>query len=300
MHRHLRFVCVIAVAMLASCAGALAQGLPTTVEGIVAAFAEVAMTVDYAGKTARGGAYLTRWEKPLTWTLLGDAPEAVQREIAAALERGASLTAGKVRARYIKPVVLRPEGVAFHQQDVPLKNEAGMNVALVLDTKTDEQPIVTSYSSPTHIVAAAANVTIFYGDAAYLAKIGKVLPGQSSDAAFDLATGKALCLTYTWTSKARKDLAYAVVMIVDRLQPPTKCIAEEIGHVLGIVGHFREAAFSTFTKNTSEHLERWTAFDEAALRLLYDPALAPGMSVDQVTEASRGLAPKYFANFLKK
>lgn len=295
--RHLHSVCGVALALLASCAGARAQSLPTTVDGIVGAFAEVAMTADYSGKTART---LTRWEKPLTWTLLGDAPEAVQREIAATLERGAVLTAGKNRARYIKPVVLRPEGADFRQQDVPLKNEAEMNVSLVLDTRTDEQPIVTSYSSPTRIVAAAANLTIFYGDAAYLAKIAKVLPGQSGDAAFDLATGKAICLTYTWTSKARKDMVYAAVMIVDRLQPPTKCIAEEIGHVLGIVGHFREAAFSTFTKNLSERPERWTPFDEAALRLLYDPALAPAMSAEQVTEVSRGLVPRYFADILKK
>lgn len=288
------------LAFLGHHADASAQNIPRKADEIANAFVELTMTAEYIPKSG-APLTLTRWEKPVTWALLGDAPKAVEQSIVAALERVSLLTQGKVQARYVKPAVLRPEGAPFLAKDTVLKNAKGIHTSLVVDTALPEQPVVVTYSSPTHVVAAAANLMILYGEAAYLAKIAKVLPSQPTAPADDIARGTAECMAYTWTSKERKDIAYTAIMLTDRLTPERlqKCIAEEIGQVLGIRNDFKDAAFSVFTNNTAQRFDRWTPFDEAVIRMLYDPEMTVGMSVEEVRAAARRLAPKYFGSFLQ-
>ena len=269
--------------------------LPRTAEAVASAFVDLTLRAEFPGS---GPALtLTRWEKPITWTIVGQAPENVIQEVADALGRASALSHGKIRARYVHATVLRPESEQQVSKDVPLNNDRSKHVSLHFDSKNAERPIVTTYFSPDRILVWTANLTVYYGDRTLLSEIAGVLPGQGKAQAEALRRGAADCIAYTWTAAQTKDIAHATIVITDGLQRSTltKCIWEEIGQVLGIRNDFEVADFSVFTNNTDGPVARWTAFDEAVIRTLYDLELGVGMNEDRVRIIVRQLASKYFS-----
>lgn len=268
--------------------------LPRTAEAVASAFVDLTLRAEFPGS---GPALtLTRWEKPITWAIVGQVPENVSQEIADALARASALSHGKIRARYVPAMVLRPESEPHASEDAPLDDERGRHVALHFDSINAERPIVTTYFSSDRVLVWAANLTVYYGDRTFLSKIAEVLPGQGKAQAEALRRRAADCIAYTWTAGKTKDIAHATIVITDRLQRSalTKCIWEEVGQVLGIRNDFEGADFSVFTNNADGRVTRWTDFDEAVIRTLYDPELGVDMNEDRVRIIVRQLASKYF------
>jgi hypothetical protein len=269
--------------------------LPRTAEAVTSAFVDLTLRAEFPGS---GPALtVTRWEKPITWTIVGHAPENVSQEVADALARASALSHGKIRARYLAATVLRPESAQHASKDAPLNDERGRHVAVHFDSVNAEKPIVTTYFSSDRILVWAANLTVYYGDRIFLSKIAEVLPGQGKAQAEALRGGAADCIAYTWTAARTKDIAHATIVITNQLQRSalTKCIWEEVGQVLGIRNDFQDVDFSVFTNNTDGPLARWTAFDEAVIRTLYDSELGVGMNEDRVRIIVQQLASKYFS-----
>jgi hypothetical protein len=262
----------------------------------VNAFVEVTMKGEHSSRSQNGYLPLTKWTKPISWTLLGDAPPRVEQVISAALTRASILTNGKVSARYVEPLVLRPQGGLFKSENIPIRRDTDAHISLHFDGKTKERPIITTYASGPQIVTAVANMTVFYGDRIFLAKIARTLPGQPKILGDDIEKGSAHCMAYTWTTKEMNDIAQTLILIGDGLEAPAlaKCLWEEVGQALGIRNDFTNASFSVFTNKPDQRFTQWTAFDENIIRMLYDSDLEVGMSFERVQAAARRLVPKYF------
>jgi hypothetical protein len=265
---------------------------------IVDTFIELTMKSEHSVGSPAGLLPLTRWEKPVTWTLLGSAPTEVVKGIDATLHRGVELAGGKLRTTYVEPHVLRPIGTSFALVDVPIRNGIGVNVNLYLDSANDERPIVVTYLSRSRVVSAAANLAVLYGDRGFLAKIARVLPGQPKGLGDDIEKGAADCVAYTWTAGKASDIAHTLIVVSDNLQPDVldRCLWEEVGQVLGIRNDLVHASFSIFTNELAGKPRRWTAFDEGVIRMLYDPALRVGMTADQVRAVAPALVKRYFGD----
>ena len=260
------------------------------------AFVEVTLKGEHPSPSQNGYLPLTKWTKPITWTLFGDAPPRIEQVISTALTRASVLTDGKVSARYVEPLVLRPQGGSFKSENIPIHRDTDAHIALHFDSKTKERPIITTYASGPRIVTAVANMTVFYGDRIFLAKIARTLPGQPKTLGDDIEKGRADCIAYTWTTKEMKDIAQALILIGDKLETPrlTKCLWEEIGQVLGIRNDFTNGSFSVFTNKFDQRFTQWTAFDENIIRMLYDSDLEVGMSSERVKAAARQACAKIF------
>lgn len=71
-----------------------ADDRPRGLEAIVNAFVEVTLKGEHLSPSQDGYLPLTKWTKPITWTLLGDAPPRIEQVISTALERASILTDG--------------------------------------------------------------------------------------------------------------------------------------------------------------------------------------------------------------
>ena len=103
---------------------------PKTVEAVASAFVDITLRAEYPG--AGPALTLTRWEKPITWAMVGDAPDEVRQAVASALARASALSGGKVSVRYLPATVLRPERQELANKGVPLKDDPGTHVSRFL------------------------------------------------------------------------------------------------------------------------------------------------------------------------
>lgn len=98
------------------------------------------------------------------------------------------------------------------------------------------------------------------------------------------------CLVYARSSAANSVFDRAVVVV--RAEHPDllrqACYNEELAQALGLPNDSSQARPSIF--NDDEEFALLTRMDELMLRILYDPALRPGMTEDEVRPIVRALA----------
>lgn len=277
-------------------AAARPQDGPRQMRPIVEAFVQLTLTAEYATKDYAGGFSLTRWEKPISWTIIGRLPPSLRKQVDVIFKEAGSLTDGQIVARYSPPVALRGRSHQAQAGEVDLVDAGGIHVQLYFSSTTLERPVVTTYLSNEITVVAAGNVVILYGARPYLRKLANALPGQSASIGADISSGRADCIAATWTTPRSDNIAHAVVLIADDLSPAilSRCLWEEIGQTLGIRNDLDDADYSIFSNKPGLRPERWTSFDQRTIQLLYDRSLRPGMSEEAVRMALPGLVPKYF------
>ncbi|MEY4696786.1 MAG: hypothetical protein RIT14_1214, partial [Pseudomonadota bacterium] len=123
-------------------------------------------------------------------------------------------------------------------------------------------------------------------------QIRRVLPGLSTAevAAITDMPRATYCLVYALSDGAGS--AYTRAFAVIRAEHPDllrlSCLHEEIAQGLGLANDSPTARPSIF--NDDEEFALLTRHDELLLRILYDPALRPGMTEDQARPIIRTLA----------
>lgn len=100
------------------------------------------------------------------------------------------------------------------------------------------------------------------------------------------------CLVYAYSASGTS--AYSRAFAVIRAEHPdllrTSCFHEEIAQGLGLANDSRSARPSIF--NDDEEFALLTRMDEMMLRILYDPALRPGMTEAEVRSIVESLATR--------
>jgi hypothetical protein len=100
------------------------------------------------------------------------------------------------------------------------------------------------------------------------------------------------CLVYAYAASGSS--AYSRAFAVIRAEHPdllrTSCFHEEIAQGLGLANDSRQARPSIF--NDDEEFALLTGMDEKMLRILYDPALRPGMTEAEARPIVESLATR--------
>lgn len=107
----------------------------------------------------------------------------------------------------------------------------------------------------------------------------------------------ALCVSRIWTAPDAHIRRALVMIPVDRARQRGKlvsCIVEELTQSLGLPNDSDKVFPSVFNDHSTDQL--LSGLDLVLLRLLYEPALHPGMTVAQVRRALRPLVAKLEAN----
>ncbi len=129
-------------------------------------------------------------------------------------------------------------------------------------------------------------------------QIAAFLPALSAAevAAITALPRDTYCLVYAYSPGG--SAAYTRAFAVIRAEHPdllrTSCLNEEIAQGLGLANDSRQARPSIF--NDDEEFALLTRMDEALLRILYDPALRPGMTEAEARPVVEALATRALEN----
>jgi Protein of unknown function (DUF2927) len=91
------------------------------------------------------------------------------------------------------------------------------------------------------------------------------------------------CTAYAFSDPAQSSVYSAVIVLIRAEHPPLtrlSCVNEEMAQAMGLPNDSREARPSLF--NDTLEFALLTDHDAMLLRMLYDPRLKPGMSLDEV------------------
>lgn len=142
----------------------------------------------------------------------------------------------------------------------------------------------------------SANVLLFYGTVderrALGPRIAQAMPGLSPALVGGITEmGHAnFCLVYVTTDATGTVKERAVAVIPSELPDlmSLMCLHEELAQAMGLPNDSRRARPSVF--NDDNEFATLTTMDEMLLRMLYDPALAPGMTEAEARPVVEALA----------
>ena len=199
------------------------DSLPT-MEAIVEAFAH---TTTESGRQAvfigSPPGRLMRWERPITWTALGRLASPL-KGVSKPLPdlqflQMTSSTRGRARFHYVQPKVVLPVGAAFENEETPIDRLSTPNIRMHFDRAIDEQPIVTTYLSPTTELVATANLTILIGDRRYLLEAAQHLVGGVANPLQAAEFKASRCVELTWVGADRQGILNALILVDDQVSP---------------------------------------------------------------------------------
>jgi predicted small secreted protein len=200
-------------------------------------------------------------------------------------ERGAGLRASSGKPvpmrRWADPVRVNVEfgpSVAATQQQADIRNIRAYAARLA---RASNHPIL--------IDAARPNMTILiYGedDKPYLPQRARqIVPGISNGAlsVFRNLPRQIHCFVMAFSGGGPDGNVYQQAIVVIRAEHPdllrASCIHEEMAQGLGLANDTPRARPSIF--NDDDEFALLTRHDELLLKMLYDPRLSPGMTLDQ-------------------
>lgn len=201
---------------------------------------------------------------------------------------------------------LTPSHLRRWEQPVQMTTRYGASVPPAQRRATDAE--IRAYAArlqraaghPVALVPEGGNFTVFVVNEderrALAPQLKALVPGidrASLRAITDLAPSN-FCVVFAFSPPVRYDYSHAVAVI--RAELPARlrssCIEEELAQGMGLANDSPEARPSIF--NDDEEFSRLTRHDELLLRILYDPALRPGMTEAQarpaVTDIATGLS----------
>lgn len=129
-------------------------------------------------------------------------------------------------------------------------------------------------------------------------RIGEIVPNASPDALeiFADLSPNIHCLVIAFSNRPQ-DFAYTRAIAIIRAEHPPlmrrSCIHEEIAQGLGLANDSPRARPSIF--NDDDEFALLTTHDEVLLALLYDPALRPGMTLEEARPVIRARVPALIA-----
>lgn len=200
---------------------------------------------------------------------------------------------------------LTPSHLRRWEQPVRMVTQYGASVPQAQRRATDAE--IRAYATrlqrasghPVSLVPEGGNFTVFVVNEDERRALGPQLktlvPGidrASLRAITDLAPSN-FCVVFAFSPPVRYDYSRAIAVI--RAELPARlrssCIEEELAQGMGLANDSPEARPSIF--NDDEEFSRLTRHDEMLLRILYDPALRPGMTETQarpvVSDIATGL-----------
>jgi hypothetical protein len=136
-------------------------------------------------------------------------------------------------------------------------------------------------------------------DPSWLAQAAPDLPEVVAGAILN-SPRDIFCSAYTMTAgDAGAVIDRAVVLIKDETPPRLRraCLEEELAQAMGLPNDSRAARPSIF--NDAKEFALLTRHDEMLLAMLYDPALEPGMTLDEARPLLRDLAEAALAELTK-
>lgn len=200
-------------------------------------------------------------------------------------ERGAGLRASSGNPvpmrRWTDPVRVNVEfgpsvAPAIQQQDARSIRAYAARLA-----KASDHPVVMDAARPN------MNILIYgEGDRALLAQRARQLvPGISNDAlsVFRNLPRQIHCFVMAFSGNGTETHTYKQAIVVIRAEHPdllrASCVHEEMAQGLGLANDTPRARPSIF--NDDDEFALLTRHDELLLKMLYDPRLMPGMTLDQ-------------------
>lgn len=192
----------------------------------------------------------------------------------------------------------------LHRWQQPIRVSLTFGASVAPDRKATDQARVASYLArlssltglPIRLSDVNPNFFIYFVNEDERAGIVPTIAAKSHDFSPANASGlinlpqSTYCLVYT-QSQGNNDIytqAFAVVRAENPDLMRLSCIHEEIAQALGLVNDSPQARPSIFNDNQEYAL--LTRQDEMMLRMLYNPALRPGMTEDEARPIILSLA----------
>ncbi|QGX98857.1 DUF2927 domain-containing protein [Roseovarius faecimaris] len=188
------------------------------------------------------------------------------------------------------------EALALERWDQPVRFGVEFGSTIPQEAQERDTGVVRDFAKrlsritrhPISLVTNNPNFHVFFmglDDKDYLISRLKQIAPQTNEAAivraFD-STKLNYCFVFTFAG-GENDYTPEIAIAVIRTELPalmrSACIHEELAQGLGLANDSPRARPSIF--NDDDEFALLTTHDEELLRLLYDPALTPGMSVDE-------------------
>ena len=198
--------------------------------------------------------------------------------------RGGGLTAASEEPqplrRWVRPVRMRVEFGASVPASVRSRDKAAVTDYAARLSRLTGHPISVS--------DRAANFTVLIASeddrAETLARVRELAPeiGAATIALLRNPPRSIYCMVLTFADKEQPNTYSKAIALIRSEQPDLmrlSCIHEELAQGLGLGNDSATARPSIF--NDDEEFALLTSHDEALLRLLYHPALKPGMTLEQ-------------------
>ncbi|MGB0506965.1 MAG: DUF2927 domain-containing protein [Pikeienuella sp.] len=175
-------------------------------------------------------------------------------------------------ARWTKPILLRVEGA----------NDADYAELGLLIPRLEA-----ATGLPIRLTGARSDITIYFMNAEHRRALQIALKRKGKTKTRPLLTawsGRSAfpCIGEFFAGVDSSEIKKAEVYIKDELSPLLRrmCLNEELTQTLGLRNDHDDVRPSIF--NDDQEFALLTTHDEALLRMLYDPALQPGMTAEQV------------------
>ena len=191
-----------------------------------------------------------------------------------------------VLRRWEVPVRMQLEFGVRVPQDVREKDRAAVTAYAARLARITGHPIAMSGRKPNyHVIIASED-----DRAQTVARVRDLAPGigPATMALIEQPPRSIYCMVLTFTGKGRSDTYSQAIALIRSEQPELmrrSCIHEELAQGLGLGNDSAKARPSIF--NDDEEFALLTTQDEEMLRLLYHPALKPGMSLQEARPVIR-------------
>ncbi len=185
----------------------------------------------------------------------------------------------------------------------PVRMSVEFGASVPLEQRTADRALVASYTSrlarltrhPISVNNRNPNFHILImgeDDHAYARqRAAQIIPGISQASLDFFANPPRSILCFVITAGSEKDFEYTRAIAFIRAEHPQlmrqSCVHEELAQGLGLTNDSPTARPSIF--NDDDEFAFLTTHDEELLRVLYDPALVPGMTADEARPVFRRL-----------